>query len=418
MNRDHRGAVDSPPGRERVSESLDRVGDPGSKAASDVFGSPLRIALLLHLAPRKLGSLEDWIIALARLLRERGHQVTVFTRGPVHKGFASAFQETGAEWRDIDDLPWGTLGTVRLLRRFDVVHLSFVSPLGRLALAAYLAWPVRVLLVDPHSRRDADLLQPFEGMRPPPRNPGTLKTRIIGGLARRRLGSVAAISEYVRRHARRDLNLPDERVVTIYNGVDVTRFGPTPSSRPDGGVFTILTIAHLIPEKGVHFLVRAFARLNSESARLVVVGDGQDREKLHALSVELGISQRVEFCGLRDDAEQLLSDADIFVHPAVWGEGFGLTIAEAMASGRPVVASRVGAIPELIEDGVSGLLVPPGNIEALCAAIERLIEDPELRRQLATRARKRVEERFSLDRCVEAHAGWCEQQRWPSDTRS
>jgi len=245
-----------------------------------------------------------------------------------------------------------------------------------------------------------------------------LKTRIIGGLARRRLGSVAAISDYVRHHAIRDLNLADERVVTIYNGVDVTRFRPTPSSRPDSGIFTILTIAHLIPEKGVHFLLRAFARLNSESARLVVAGDGQEREKLQALSVEMGISQRVEFCGLRDDAEQLLSDADIFVHPAVWGEGFGLTIAEAMASGRPVVASRVGAIPELIEDGVSGLLVPPGDIEALCTAIQRLIEDPELRRQLATRARKCVEERFSLERCVEAHAGWCERLRWLGDTRS
>ena len=96
------------------------------------------------------------------------------------------------------------------------------------------------------------------------------------------------------------------------------------------------------------------------------------------------------------------------MHPAVWEEAFGLTIAEAMAAGRAVVASRTGGIPELVEDGVSGLLVPPGDPEGLARALDLLANRPALRRQLGSNARARAQQRFSLEQCAREHVRWCE----------
>jgi glycosyltransferase involved in cell wall biosynthesis len=106
--------------------------------------------------------------------------------------------------------------------------------------------------------------------------------------------------------------------------------------------------------------------------------------------------------------DALLHRADVFVHPATWEEAFGLTLVEAMASARPVIASRVGGIPEIVEDGVSGRLVTPGDPVALRAALDELVSSPELRERLAKHGRARVVERFSMDRCVRAHLDFLE----------
>ena len=119
------------------------------------------------------------------------------------------------------------------------------------------------------------------------------------------------------------------------------------------------------------------------------------------------ISTISRFLGLRTDLNSVLRDADIFVHPAVWQEAFGLVIAEAMATGCPVVASQIGAVPELVVDGVTGLLVPPGDSDAIAGALERLAMDPELRNRLGEAARKRAERMFDLESCVRHHLEWC-----------
>jgi glycosyltransferase involved in cell wall biosynthesis len=158
----------------------------------------------------------------------------------------------------------------------------------------------------------------------------------------------------------------------------------------------------------VDHLLAAVAALGDQRVTLSVVGDGPERPRLERLAADLGIEDRTEFLGLRDDVDELLRRSDLFVHPAIWGEAFGLTITEAMASGCPVVASNVGGIPELIEDGITGLLVPPADDEALRKAIARLIDDRDLRHRLSVQARARVLERFGLEQCVQAHVEWCE----------
>jgi glycosyltransferase involved in cell wall biosynthesis len=197
------------------------------------------------------------------------------------------------------------------------------------------------------------------------------------------------------------MHLPDQKAVTIYNGVDLDRFAPSTGTRSEG--FQIICVANLIPEKGLEVALRAHAKLSSPRSRLAIVGDGPDRDRLERLSEVLGTRNQVSFLGLRDDVHLLLRASQAFVHPATWSEAFGLTIAEAMASGCPVVASRVGAVPELVNDGVDGLLVTPGDSDELASALRMLHDDAELGARLARNARRRVESRFSLERCVGDH---------------
>lgn len=135
------------------------------------------------------------------------------------------------------------------------------------------------------------------------------------------------------------------------------------------------------------------------------MGDGPEETCLRRLGDELGIAARTQFCGLRDDVASLLREADIFVHPATWAEAFGWTIAEAMASGCAVIATNVGAIPELVEHGRSGMLVPPADPIALAHAMTRLAGDEALRLELGRNARARAEERFGLARSASAWRG-------------
>lgn len=155
-------------------------------------------------------------------------------------------------------------------------------------------------------------------------------------------------------------------------------------------------------------LLRAVARVAHPGLHLTVVGDGPEENALKRLAAELAIEEQVTFSGLRDDVDLLLRATDIVVHPALWHEAFGLTIAEGMSCGCAVVASRVGAVPELISDGETGILVPPGDVDALAASLKRLIGDSSLRALLGGNARTRVSERFRLERSVASHLDRCE----------
>jgi L-malate glycosyltransferase len=288
------------------------------------------------------------------------------------------------------------------LSRYDVIHLNMFVPRSRMAFVAYAALRPRILFVD-HTSGGSVLNPPL-----PPSRAKALIRRVLDFLTAQRLWGLAGVSDYVSDRNRRRFGLTGARVRTLYNGIDVERFRPTNLLRPSE--FTVVCVAHLIPQKGIHHLLDAFARMaRNVPRRLVVVGDGPEAAALASQARALGVSHQVEFLGLRSDVPQLLGRADVFVHPAVWAEAYGLTITEAMAMERPVIASAVGGIPELIVNGDSGLLVPPGDVAGLAAALDRLAEDPTLRRRLGTQARLRVVERFNLRQCVRGHIDWCEE---------
>jgi len=355
----------------------------------------LRIALLMNLAPRKRGSLEDWILAFCREAARRGHQTDVWLRHPMLESFAADLKASGARVDDLEDFEQsGLWAMTRRLAGYDVIHLNFIWPRGRSALASYAAWPARVLFTA-HSdfiAEDEGLLQ--RGFH------WTLNHALM-----LRVHSLAGVSEHVRVKEGQRLGLPSRRSRTIFNGVDTQRF--VPRTRP-GGRVELITIANLVKSKGVHHLLRALGRLRSPMVRLRVVGDGPELQSLRELTEELGIQHQTEFLGLRNDVHELLGTSDICIQPTLL-EAFGLTIAEAMACGCAVVASRVGGIPEVIQHGSTGLLVAPGDEAGLAAALDRLVREPELRRRLGASARQQAREHFRLSRTVRQHVDWCEE---------
>jgi glycosyltransferase involved in cell wall biosynthesis len=180
-------------------------------------------------------------------------------------------------------------------------------------------------------------------------------------------------------------------------GIDLDRFGQGRSVL-DGIV--VGNVARLAEQKGHRDLIAAAPAVleRHPDARFAVAGDGELRAELEALARPLG--EQFTFLGERDDVPDLLASFDVFAYPSRF-EGLCLAVIEAQAAGVPVVATPVGGIVENVVDGKTGLLVPPRDPVALAGAIVRILDDPELARALAERARPRVRERYTRQRMVE-----------------
>jgi glycosyltransferase involved in cell wall biosynthesis len=197
--------------------------------------------------------------------------------------------------------------------------------------------------------------------------------------------------------------LPRRKVVVIRNAVDVRRFGEVPAGALRSklervpGRPIVLTVARLDPQKGLGDLLEAAAQV--PDSNFAIAGEGPDRERLEGAARSLGLHGRVTFLGHRDDVADLLGSCDVFVLPSLY-EGFPLSVVEAMAAGKPVIATAVGGTPEAVSDGETGLLVPPGNPSALAAAIRSVISDPGLGRRLGRAGRERALREFSAEEMV------------------
>lgn len=185
--------------------------------------------------------------------------------------------------------------------------------------------------------------------------------------------------------------VPTRSLMTIHNGV---RDVELPLVSRDEGEFVVGSVGRLHAQKGYDVLVRALASLDDVAA--ILVGDGDERQALTRLAADLGVQDRVAFRGWADDARRSLAELDVFVLPSRF-EAFPLTILEAMLAGLPVVATDVGSVSEAVIEGVTGLLVPPDDVEALAAAIDQLRLDPECRREMGARGRQRVLDLFTSD---------------------
>ena len=221
---------------------------------------------------------------------------------------------------------------------------------------------------------------------------------------------VIAVCEPARQVEIKVAGSSSSKVVTIHNGIDTTRFSPR--ARPDLQMRSSLgipsdallmgCIGRLHPQKGLTDLLLATAELKRKMPpiRLLLVGDGELRESLDRQSHDLGLSDTVIFAGLRTDVPDILATMDLFVLPSLW-EGMPNVVLEAMAAGLPVVATAVGGTPELVVDGETGLLVPPGDPRALALSSERLLRDPALRREMGRAGLERVKKSFTMRRMAE-----------------
>jgi glycosyltransferase involved in cell wall biosynthesis len=243
------------------------------------------------------------------------------------------------------------------------------------------------------------------------RTPGVLATvhLVADALMNRNvLAQMRVMARAVDRHVESrlaSLGIPAGKLSLIRNGIDPHRFRVARDQRlrialaGNSAAPAVLTAARLTQQKALGVLLAAAALV--PDATFLLAGEGPERPALEAMAAELGISSRVRFLGARHDIAELLALSDLFVLPSL-AEGLPISVLEAMASARPVVATRIGGTDEVVVEGETGLLVPAGDAEALSAAIRRVLGDPGLARRLGEAGRARVHQEFSLSGMIAA----------------
>ena len=333
-----------------------------------------------------IGGLERVVQSLARHARTRGLDVEILCAvrgGPV----AAEIEASGTRVRVLGVMgyrPRDILRAARVLGEMkpDVVHSHghFAGVLGRAA-----AWWSGVPITVHHLHTmDTTLRERHRRLE-----------RFLARLSHLILCCSRAVAD----HARHVVGIPERLLRVVPNGIDpppaVDRGEALESlGRPAPPV--IGCVASLAPHKGQAVLLRAvdYLRPDRPLPTLVFVGDGPERAALEALAAERSRAARILFLGERRDARCLLPAFDVLVIPSLGREGFGLAAIEAMDAAVPVVASRVGGLPEVVDDGRTGLLVPPGEPAALAAAVGSLLDRPELRHAMGAEGRRQVAERF------------------------
>jgi glycosyltransferase involved in cell wall biosynthesis len=221
---------------------------------------------------------------------------------------------------------------------------------------------------------------------------------------------VVAVSESHARYLRAVEGIDGRRIAVIENGIDLGAWTPaTAAARASArgelglaaGEAVVAMVAALRPEKAHEALLDAMAVLRARGRRVraLVAGDGPRRAFLAERAAALGVADGVDFLGVRDDVARLLHASDILVLPSrAVVETLPLAVLEAMATGVPVIASAVGSVPEVVEEGVTGWLIPPADPLALARRIEHVLDEPAAAASLAARARERVSARYSIER--------------------
>ncbi|MEJ2671694.1 MAG: glycosyltransferase, partial [Deltaproteobacteria bacterium] len=215
-----------------------------------------------------------------------------------------------------------------------------------------------------------------------------------------------AVSPGVKNYLVQEIGLAPDRIRVVANGVDLAAMDaarPGPEVRRELGLPEGAPVIGLVGRldhwgKGHKELFTALSGLKERyPVQALIVGGGRREAEIQQAAADLGLSGQVHFLGSRVDVPDLLQAMDIFVLPS-YSEGLSLSLLEAMAAGLPVIATAVGGNPELVMDGVTGLLIPPKDAEALAAALERVLADPAWAKEMGEKARRQVAENYSVER--------------------
>ena len=220
------------------------------------------------------------------------------------------------------------------------------------------------------------------------------------------------VSDVLRNTMIYEHEVPPEKVVKIYNGIEVGHYSPDKEDsryrhkireefKIDKDTLLIGAIGRLVWQKGFEYLIKCIPKIikTFPNVRVLIVGEGQLRDRLEALGAKLEVKDNLVFTGFRSDIKEILSAIDILAIPSLL-EGFPMVTLEAMAMAKPVIATKIDGITEQIIDGESGILIPPKDSGALSSTITNLLKNKEFAKNLGLNARKRVEKEFSIEKMV------------------
>jgi glycosyltransferase involved in cell wall biosynthesis len=306
-----------------------------------------------------------------------------------------------------DILPNAWINSLATMRGFSalltrhrprLVHLQFTPFISLFPWIARLHGAWSVIFTDHASRRENYATRPAPFLK-----------RVAGRILNHPLTMAVSVSEFNRRSLIAPGLVHPERVVRIYNGADLRRAAAADPSAgaafrarygiPAGRVL-VTQVSSIIPEKGIPDVLEAarIALTEERNLHFAFVGEGKSRAAYEAQASSIGISAHVTWTGLVQDpmGDGAFLAADVVCQASRWQEAFGLVIAEAMAFGKPVVAARTGGIPEIVNDGETGVLVDRGDVAALARAFVSLARQPELRQRLGSAGRLRAEAEFDV----------------------
>ncbi len=362
-------------------------------------GSPrLRVLSLARDAGEGMGGAEWLAYEFARRLDPaRFDRYLCTTRHPERYRVQRALEETRAlqeagvkvlcleRHSSRSMLPWARLYRLLVRERIDVVHAHMPRASVPGSILARLAQVPVVVSHEHGSSLDGKFVRPF------------LDRNVVARMST----LILAVSEWDRRQLIEREHIRPGRVRVFANGIPPLSDG-APIAREDLGVPPDLpligAIGRLYDQKGYDYLIQAVALLKARgrALRCAIAGVGPDEHKLGQLAAELGVDEEIRWIGHREDVPEVVRALDVAVLPSRW-EGSPLALMEYMALGAPIVATAVGGVPELIDDGVHGLLVPPRDPGSLADAIERLLEDRTLAAMLGRAAQERQRAEHDLD---------------------
>lgn len=332
---------------------------------------------------------------MLQALKDRGHRVLTVTR-PENQFVIEKYSQVSP----VFTLPFRNTADIATIYRLaqlidkyeiDILHTHASKGTWTAILAALLAGRGKVFF-SRHTTPELETEAP-------------LKTDWLHRWFFKRLAGVLCVSELVRQaYIRYNFLINPDKVKVTYNGIDADAFirGNGSRFRQEAGLgseeFVIGYIGRLYKEKGVAYLIEALAILKGKGVpfKALIVGSGFTGEELVSQVNVLGLTNQVIFYGFTPQVADAMNAIDVMVHPCIWREAFGLALCEAMVCGKPVITTDTGAQREIVQHGVSGLIVPPKSPEDIAKELEVLYNKPSLRRQIGENGRKTVLERFCL----------------------
>lgn len=350
----------------------------------------MKVLSLCYLKPDKFGGFERYLIGFSEFLKSKGHEHHIwFCCEPVDEVKALLIKH-GASYRVIAFRQLDWLYSISLFNEirhegFDIAHIHFHTTYSFLAfLLSFtrtgLFYTFHISGAPTEAFRLKNMLK-------------SIRAKVLG----RGIDSVFCVSEYTQNKFIINYQEQREKTQVIYNGLNLDIYH-SGLEKDNNQSVTLIVVGYIIEEKGFQNLLSSAVLLKDQNFRIQIVGEGPYKTELQNMVSTLGLSDKVQFLGQRNDVPELLSKADIAVVPSIWQEACAYTVIESTAAGLPLVVTSVGGNPELVEDGVNGYIVKPADHDDLADRLKTLINDPKLRLKMGKKSWEKALQDFNVER--------------------